>query len=174
MIVTNTAESIAYRDMACWGLILLHLLHGSAKYGIDRDDVIKCKTLSALLAICAGNSLTTGEFPALRPVTRSFNVFIDLRLNKRLSKQSWGWWFETPSRPFCCKYHFIKNRHLCYFNSNQFLWQLSASHQWPDVFSYGLVNDMTSVTNTFPVKIDSYQLIKVYNFEKKLDILPLW
>ena len=102
-----------------------------------------------------GNSLTTGEFPALRPVTRSFNVFFDLRLNKRLSKQSWGWWFETPSRPFCCKYNFIKNRHLCYFNSNQFLWQLSASHLWPDVLSYGLVNDMTSVRNIFPVKIDS-------------------
>ena len=37
-----------------------------------------------------------GEFPAQRPVTRSFDVFFDLRLNKRLSKQSWGWWFETP------------------------------------------------------------------------------
>ena len=40
-----------------------------------------------------------GEFSALRPVTRSFDVFFDLCLNKRLSKQSWGWWFETPSRP---------------------------------------------------------------------------
>ena len=30
-----------------------------------------------------------------RPVTRSFDVFFDLHLNKRLSKQSWGWWFET-------------------------------------------------------------------------------
>ena len=40
-----------------------------------------------------------GEFPAQRPVTRSFDVFIDLRLNNRLSKQSWGWWFETPSCP---------------------------------------------------------------------------
>ena len=40
-----------------------------------------------------------GEFPAQRPVTRSFDVFFDLRLNKRLSKQSWGWWFETLSRP---------------------------------------------------------------------------
>ena len=37
------------------------------------------------------------EFPAQRPVTRSFYVFFDLRLNKRLSKQSWGWWSETPS-----------------------------------------------------------------------------
>ena len=32
-----------------------------------------------------------GEFPAQRPVTRSFDVFFDLRLNKPLSKQWWGW-----------------------------------------------------------------------------------
>ena len=38
-----------------------------------------------------------GEFPTQRPVTWSFDVFFDLRLNKRLSKQPWGWWFETPS-----------------------------------------------------------------------------
>ena len=40
----------------------------------------------------------TGEFPAQRPVTRSFHVFFDLRLDERLNKQSRGWWFETPSR----------------------------------------------------------------------------
>ena len=55
------------------------------------------ETFSALLAICAGNSPVHGEFPAQRPVTRSFDVFFDLRPNKRLSKQSWGWWSETPS-----------------------------------------------------------------------------
>ena len=38
-----------------------------------------------------------GEFPTQRPVTRSFDVFFDIRLNKRLSKQPWGWWFETLS-----------------------------------------------------------------------------
>ena len=38
-----------------------------------------------------------GEFPTQRPVTRSFGVFFDLRLNKRLSKQPWGWWFEMIS-----------------------------------------------------------------------------
>ena len=54
---------------------------------------------SALLALCAGNSPITGEFPAQRPVTRSFNAFFDLPLNKRLSEQSWGWWFETLSHP---------------------------------------------------------------------------
>ena len=56
------------------------------------------ETFSALLAVCAGNSTVTGEFPSQRPVTRSFDVFFDLHLNKPLSKQSWGWWFETPSR----------------------------------------------------------------------------
>ena len=45
------------------------------------------ETFSALLAICAGNSVVTDEFPAERPVTRSFDVFFDLRLNKRLSEQ---------------------------------------------------------------------------------------
>ena len=58
------------------------------------------ETFSALLARCAGDSPVTGEFPAQRPVTRSFDVFFDLHLNKRLSKQSWGWWFETPSRHY--------------------------------------------------------------------------
>ena len=56
-------------------------------------------TFSGSLAICTGNSPVTGEFPTQRPVTRSFDVFVDLRLNKRLSKQSCGWWFETPSCP---------------------------------------------------------------------------
>ena len=55
------------------------------------------KTFSALLALCAGNLPVPGEFPTQGPVTRSFDVFFDLRLNKRLNKQPWGWWFETPS-----------------------------------------------------------------------------
>ena len=55
------------------------------------------ETVSALLAICAGNSPVPGEFPAQRPVTRGFDGFFDLSPDKRLSKQSWGWWFETPS-----------------------------------------------------------------------------
>ena len=46
-----------------------------------------------------------GEFTGPRwiPYTKAsdaeFDVFFDLCLNKQLSKQSWGWWFETPSRP---------------------------------------------------------------------------
>ena len=75
---------------------------------LSHDDVMTWKPwwrhpmeiFSALLALCAGNSPVTGEFPSQRPVTRSFDVFFDLRLNKQLSKQSWGWWFETPSHSF--------------------------------------------------------------------------
>ena len=50
---------------------------------------------SALLAFYAGNSPVTGEFPAQRPVTRSFDVFFDQRLNRQFSKQWRPWWFET-------------------------------------------------------------------------------
>ena len=61
------------------------------------------ETFSALLVICAGNSPVADEFPppphTQRSVTPSFDAFFDLRLNKRVSKQWWGWWFETSSRP---------------------------------------------------------------------------
>ena len=50
------------------------------------------KIFSALLALCE----VTGGFTSHKPVTRSFDVFFDL--NKRLSKQSRHWWFESPLR----------------------------------------------------------------------------
>ena len=58
------------------------------------------ETLSAKLALCAGNS----------PVpVKWFDVFFDLRLNKRLGKQPWGWRLGTPSWPLwrqCNVYQF--------------------------------------------------------------------
>ena len=66
--------------------------------------------LSALLALCVGNSLVTGEFPSQRPVAGSFDVFFDLRLNKRLGEQSWGWRFETPSRSLWRHYNVLQVR----------------------------------------------------------------
>ena len=56
-----------------------------------------------------------GEFPAQRPVTQSFDVFFDLRLIKRLSKQPWGWWFETPSWSLwrqCNRNYFQRSIHV--------------------------------------------------------------
>ena len=78
---------------------------------------------SALLAICAGNSPVPGEFPTQRPVTRSFDIYFDLHPNKRLSKQSWGWWFETISWSLW--------RH-CNDNSRT----LSQDFMWPSCFYY--------------------------------------
>ena len=72
---------------------------------ITRNCLLQCswwrhqmEIFSASLALCAGNSPVTGEFPSNKPVTRSFDVFFDLRLNKRLSKQCRRRWFGTPSR----------------------------------------------------------------------------
>ena len=70
--------------------------------------------ISVLLALCTGNSPVTGEFPLQRPVTRSFDVFFDLFLNKLLSKPSIRRWFETPSRSL-----------LRYCNANQISWRVS-------------------------------------------------
>ena len=82
----------------CSKLHILHLLkqHGKRVITWWRNEM---EIFFALLAICAGNSPVTGEFPAQRPVTRSFDVFFNLRLNKRLSKQSWCRWFVMPSCP---------------------------------------------------------------------------
>ena len=56
------------------------------------------ETFSALLALCEGKPPVIGGFPSQRPVTWNFDVFFDLRLNKRLSKQLRRRWFETQSR----------------------------------------------------------------------------
>ena len=89
----------------------IHLHTESVGFMASRQTCIKCQgtlkavkfngkswwrhqmeTFSALLAICAGNSPGTQ-----RPVTQSFDVYFDLRPNKRLSKQSWDRWLETLS-----------------------------------------------------------------------------
>ena len=69
-----------------------------------------------------------GEFighrwiPPQRPVTRSFGVFFDLRLNKWLNKQSWSWWFETPSRSLWRHYNAAANfsETMAIKNTNRF------------------------------------------------------
>ena len=65
--------------------------------------------------LCAGNSPVTGEFSSQRPVMRNIDVFCDLRVNKRLSKQSRSWWFETPSRSLWRHFndHNAHNNEIC-------------------------------------------------------------
>ena len=120
------------------------------------------ETFSALLTFCAGNSPVTGEFPAHRPVTRSFDVFFDLRLYKRLSKQSWGRWFETPSRPLwrhCTVFYGISLHHCVKCRKFVMLttfWLLAAPEvvTWHRRLSHdnpGTANDKNIVNmTTFP------------------------
>ena len=55
-------------------------------------------TFSALLPLCEGTPSVIDGFLSKRQVTLNFDVVFDLRLNKRLSKQSGCWWFDTSSR----------------------------------------------------------------------------
>ena len=61
----------------------------------SNNPIILC--LCFVLGTWWRHQMVTGEFPTQWPVRRSFDVVFDLCLNKRLSKQSWGRWFETPS-----------------------------------------------------------------------------
>ena len=97
--------------------------HVTAIFGKGCGELVtwwrhQMETFSALLALCAGNSPVPGEFPAQRPVTRSFDVFFDLLLYTRLSKQPWVWWFETPS----CSLWRHCNDYLT-SNRREFSWQ---------------------------------------------------
>ena len=87
--------STRLRWVIVWHVLYFSSVHVRPSWSSWRHQM---ETFSALLALWAGNSPVTGEFASQRPVTRSFDVFCDLCPNKRLVKQSWGWWFETPSR----------------------------------------------------------------------------
>ena len=77
-----------------------------------------------------------GEFPTQRPVTRSFDVFFDLRLNKRLSKQPWGWWFEPPS------WSLWRHRNvfdILIFQGTVFEWKLWIQHKMIQVSDHSMI-----------------------------------
>ena len=65
----------------------------------DINTRLQLSDTSSIPPMHGGFLLVPGEFPVQRPVARNFDVFFDLRPNNLLSKQSWGWWFETPSHP---------------------------------------------------------------------------
>ena len=91
------------------------------------DDVIKWKHFPRNWPFVRGIT-GPGEFPTQRPVTRSFDVYFDLRLNKRLSKQPWGWWFETPS------WSLWRQRNACGFS--QWVWRNRQLVEPADLRSY--------------------------------------
>ena len=74
------------------------------------------ETFSALLALCVGNSPVTSEFPSQEPVTRSFDVFFRLQVNKRLIKQLRRRWFETPSCSLWCNCNVVASPWISTYN----------------------------------------------------------
>ena len=78
----NQRECLSRRQWWTFGMFMMTSSNGN----IFRVTGLLC-----------GEFTGPGEFPTQRPVTRSFDVFFDLHLNKRLSKQPWGWWLGTLS-----------------------------------------------------------------------------
>ena len=116
--IANTKYQAIWKVCPCHGVIMM-----------------TSSILSVLLAICAGISPVTGEFPAQRPVTRSFHFFFNLRPNKRLSKQSRGWRFETPSHSLwrqcndAVPYQIIAPSYRC-LNEMADIWQTTSSNNF--------------------------------------------
>ena len=93
-LIFADAENIPHSVMQCVFEIRGRHCINDAETSSDSLWRHQMETFSALLAICAVNSTVSGEFPTQRPVTWSFDVFFDLRLNERLSKH-----LETLLRP---------------------------------------------------------------------------
>ena len=79
-----------YCQWRCWSLSYWQL---SSRWRHQME------TFSALPAFYEWNPPVSGGFHSQRPVTRSLDVFFDVRLNKPLGKQSRRRWLDTPLRP---------------------------------------------------------------------------
>ena len=101
------------------------------------------ETFPASLAFVRGIQ----RFPSQRPVTRGFDVFFDLRLFKRLSKQSWGWWFETSSSSLWRHCNDIPMNIVLYLTLGKFL--MLINYFWihyNDVTMSVMASHITSLT----------------------------
>ena len=117
-------SSVRHRNQFTWNF--LNIVHGNQSLEwiscwphmndpcTCHDDVIQWKHFPRYWPFVRGIPVT-GEFPVQRPVTRSFGVFFDLRLNTRLSKQSWGWWFESLTPSLWCHWNDGQGSHKVIF-----------------------------------------------------------
>ena len=107
---------------SCAGTVMIH------------DDVIKWKHFPRYWPFVRGIHRSPGNSHHKGPVTRSFDVFFDLRLNKRLSKHTCGWWFETPSRSLrrhCDAVSVITSHVYVRGGPNLKVWELS--YDWTSI-----------------------------------------
>ena len=103
--MTSAGYKTEYKFFKVHPIALLWRRNGRAIKMIDFNTV-RCRMMTSsngnifrVTGPLCGEFTGPGEFPSQRPVMRSFDVFFDLHLNKRLSKESRGWRCETPSRP---------------------------------------------------------------------------
>ena len=118
------------------------------KHFLRNNDIFiwwchQIETFSALLALCVGNSPVIAEFPAQRPVTPNLDVFFDLRLNKRSSKQSRRRSFEMPSCSLWrhC-YDFCVHIHGCESPCNTFQFACSFIFEFDFTLSWKLPSEL--------------------------------
>ena len=83
------------------------------------DDVIKWKHFPHYWPFVRGIHRSQVNSPHKSQWRRALMVFFYLRLSKRLSIQSWGWWFETLSHSLwrhCNGYrqNYVFNKQLSY------------------------------------------------------------
>ena len=104
-------------------------------------------------------------------MTRSFDVFFDLRLNKRLSTQSCGWWFETLSCPWWRHCNGVSNGEIIsisyHHHSRVDTYPLSCHKASSHLVAYPCLNpifqSISSVKNDFPIDhIMSYRSGSTY------------
>ena len=102
MFVKQLVQADNKRRIKSWGHIVRGRYCRNRFYGLALPCFMMTSSNGNIFRVTGhlcGECTGPRWIPAQRPVKRSFGVFFDLRLNKRLSKQSWGWWFETLSRP---------------------------------------------------------------------------
>ena len=136
----NVCKASATRWILNWAVLQKWFLHDLLScygpstiwhFNTNHGDVINGSIFRVTGLLC-GKFTGPRWIPLKRPVTRSFEIFFDLYLNKQLSKQSSGWWFETPS---CSLWRhcnvWVQNANLALFNpsvQNTANWNKSA---WP-------------------------------------------
>ena len=100
IMVKQTVLHLNTKISLYWKSALGSDLANAYRVFINHDDVIKWKHFPRYWSFARGIHRSPVNPRHKGPVTRSVDVFFDLCLNKRLRKQSWGWWSETLSRPF--------------------------------------------------------------------------
>ena len=97
-----------------------------------------------------------GEFTGARWIPRTkasdaeLCVFFDLRLNKRLSKQSWGWWFETQSGSLwrhCkeCSFMLTTNPQQSFMFMRRIFSRLCQKYPYQSIYRLGNNQSVTQV-----------------------------